>query len=204
MVLRIAILGSTNGTSSQLLLNQYSSGNIDNIEIPLILSNRKNAGILEKAKIHNINAVYLPSKNKIREEYDREVDTLLTENNIELLLLIGYMKFMSPWFVDKWLNKVMNIHPSLLPAFAGGMDINVHQAVLDRGCKVTGASLMFIDHGADTGPIISQRVVPVEDGDTQNTLKQKVQAKEKEMILEAVLLWRDGRISVENTHVKID
>ena len=201
---RVAILGSTNGTSSQLLLDKYNAGKLDGVEIVFIFSDRKKAGILERATKNNIKGIYFPSKNVTRLDYDKQIDQLLVNNNIDLVLLIGYMKLMSPWFVNKWLNKVMNIHPSLLPAFAGGMDLNVHEAVLQRGCKLTGVSLMFIDEGADTGPIISQRITVVENDDTPDTLKAKVQTLEKEMILDAVLLWANGKIRMEGTIVKIN
>ena len=200
---RIAILGSTNGTSCQLLIERIRSKTLPNVELVFMLSNRKNAGILQRAKDNNIKGIHIPSKGKKREEYDREVDGLLVEHNIDLVLLIGYMKFLSSWFVNKWLNKVMNVHPSLLPAFSGKMDLDIHQEVLKRGCKVSGATLMFIDEGADTGPIISQRITYVEPVDTPKTLKDKVQNLEKEMLVEAVEWWRDGKICINGNLVRI-
>ncbi len=202
-MIRIAILGSTNGTSSQLLIERITSKTLSGINLVFMLSNRKNAGILQRAKDNNIKSIYIPSKGKKREEYDREVDSLLVEHRIDLVLLIGYMKFLSSWFVNKWLNKVMNVHPSLLPAFSGKMDLDIHEEVLKRGCKVSGATLMFIDEGADTGPIISQRTTNVELVDTPKTLKAKVQNLEKEMLVEAVEWWRDGRICINGNLIKI-
>jgi len=127
----------------------------------------------------------------------------LDKEKIDLVLLIGYMKLMSDEFVDKWRNKVMNIHPSLLPMFAGGMDKNVHQAVLDCGCKVSGCSLIFIDEGADTGPVILQKVVSVSEDETVDTLKQKVQQAEQETIIKGIELFRDGKLKVDGRKVKI-
>ena len=110
---------------------------------------------------------------------------------------------MSEQFVERWKNQVMNIHPSLLPAYTGGMDRNVHAEVLARGCKLTGVSLIFIDQGADTGPIIMQKAVPVLDGDTVDTLKTRVQGVEQEMLIEALGLYRDGKINVVDGIVTI-
>ena len=142
-------------------------------------------------------------KGKEREDYDKEVDKLLNEHKVELVLLIGYMKLMSDWFVDKWQNKVMNIHPSLLPMFAGGMDKNVHQAVLDYGCKVSGCSLIFIDEGADTGPVVLQKAVNISENETVDSLKDKVQKAEMETILKGIELFRDGKLRVEGRIVRI-
>lgn len=202
-MINIAVLGSTRGTSLQPILDALDSGALEGVQIKFILSDRKNAGILERARKHGQLAIYLSGQGKSREEYDSEITKLLKENGVELILLIGYMRLMSDSFVEQWRNQVMNIHPSLLPAFAGGMDLNVHEAVLKRGCKVTGATLMFIDEGADTGPIIDQRVVPVMPSDTADTLKERVQKVEGEMLLDAVEWWRDGRIKINGTIIHV-
>ena len=172
-------------------------------EISVVISDKEDAFALERAKKHNLNAVFLDPKGKEKEGYDKEINEILEENKVELVLLIGYMKLISPWFVKKWLNKVMNIHPSLLPAYAGGMDLNVHEEVLKRGCKVTGPSLIFIDEGADTGPIILQKALPVEDNDTPETLKAKVQEAEVELLLEGIKLFADNKLKVQGKTVKI-
>ena len=110
---------------------------------------------------------------------------------------------MSGWFVQKWLNKVMNIHPSLLPKYAGGMDINVHEEVLKNKDKVTGCSLIFIDEGADTGPIILQKEVNVDENETVDSLKEKVQKAEQEIIIKGIELFRDKKLKVEGRIVHI-
>jgi phosphoribosylglycinamide formyltransferase-1 len=201
-MLNIAVLGSTKGTDLQAVIDAIEAKKLA-AKISFVLSNKKDAYILERARKHNLKAIFLDPKNKTREEYDKEVDKLLQNHNVELVLLIGYMKLMSSWFVQKWLNKVMNIHPSLLPAFAGGMDKNVHKAVLERGCKITGCSLIFIDEGADTGPIILQRVVNVEDNGTADTLKEKVQKAEQEILLQGIKLFAQGKLKVKGKRVMI-
>jgi phosphoribosylglycinamide formyltransferase-1 len=198
----IAVLASTKGTDMQAIIDAIESRYL-NAVVKVVISNKKDCYALKRARDHNIPAVFLDPKGKTREEYDREVSKIIEENDVNLILLIGYMKLMSDWFVDKYRNRVMNIHPSLLPAFAGGMDLNVHEAVLERGCKYTGASLIFIDEGADTGPIIMQQVVKVEDHDNPETLKQKVQKAEQELFLKTIPLYFQGRIKVKGKKVFI-
>jgi len=187
----------------QAVIDSIEYGNLKDVEISFVLSNKESAYILERARAHNIKAIFLDPKGKTREEYDQEVDKLLQEHKINLVLLIGYMKLMSSQFVQKWLNKVMNIHPSLLPKYAGGMDKGVHETVLENGDKITGASLIFIDEGADTGPIILQKEVPVEEDETIDSLKEKVQKAEQNIIIKGIELFRDGKIKVEGNKVAI-
>jgi len=202
-MLNIAVLGSTKGTDLQPIIDVVENGKLKDVNISVVISNKKNAFILERARKHNLEAVFIDGKDKSREEFDKEVGKILEEKNIGLILLIGYMKIMSSGFVKKWLNKVMNIHPSLLPAFAGGMDLNVHEEVLKRGCKVSGCSLIFIDEGADTGPIIIQKVCKVENGETAESLKAKVQKLEGEALIEGIELFRDGKLKVEGKIVMV-
>lgn len=202
----VAILGSTRGTDMDMIMQAKEIGELKGINIKFVLSNKKNSGILDKAEIWGINNQFLGSKRfgkDGREAYDDEVTKILEDEEIDLILLIGYMRLMSNKFVKRWSGRVMNIHPSLLPAFAGGMDINVHQAVLDRGCKITGATLMFIDEGADTGPIILQGAVRIEDDDDVESLKAKVQKEEGFLLIEGLKLWRDGRIKLVDDKVFI-
>lgn len=201
MVLKIAVLGSTKGTDLQAIIDAIENGTLKNISISFVLSNVRDAFILKRAEKHNIKAIFLDPKGKKREEFDSEIDQLLTENGVELVLLIGYMKLISKGFVEKWGNKTMNIHPSLLPMFAGGMDLNVHEAVLARGCKVSGCTLMFIDEGADTGPIIMQKVVDVLDNDTSDSLKERVQKAEQELLIKGLKKYRDGNIKINGNKV---
>lgn len=201
-MLNIAVLGSTKGTDLQAIIDAIENKKLA-ARISFVLSNKKDAYILERAKKHNIKAIFLDPKNKTKEEYDCEITKLLEDSKIGLILLIGYMKLMSDEFVGRWRNKAMNIHPSLLPAFAGGMDRNVHEAVLERGCRVTGASLIFIDEGADTGPIILQEVVSISDDDAADSLKEKVQKAEQEILLQGIKLFAEGKLKVEGKKVRI-
>ena len=202
-ILKIAVLGSTKGTDLQAVIDAIESKKLNNVEISFVLSNKEGSYILERARNHDIKAIFLDGKGKTREEYDKEVDRLLQEHEVELVLLVGYMKLMSSWFVQRWLNKVMNIHPSLLPKYAGGMDKCVHETVLENGDKVTGCTLIFIDEGADTGPIILQKEVKVDEGETVDPLKEKVQKAEQEVIIKGIELFRDKKIKVEGHKVHI-
>ncbi|KYH37552.1 MAG: hypothetical protein AYL29_005530 [Candidatus Bathyarchaeota archaeon B24] len=201
--LRIAVLGSTRGTDLQAVIDAIESGDLD-AEVVCVISNRRKAYILERARKHGIEAIYISPKGLSREEYDRLVMKELEKRApIDLILLIGYMRILSNEFVRRYRWRIMNIHPSLLPAFAGGMDLDVHRAVLDYGVKVTGCTLHFVDEGVDTGPIILQKPVKVDEDDTPETLKSKVQKAEQEIILEAIKLFKQGRLRVEGRRVRI-
>lgn len=198
----IAILASTSGTDMQAIIDAIENNELD-ANISVVISNKPDNYALERARSHKLKAFFLDQKEKTREDYDKEVSDIIKNNNVELIVLIGYMKLMSNWFVNKYKNKVMNIHPSLLPAYAGGMDLNVHEEVLKRGCKITGASLIFIDEGADTGPIILQKAVEVSEGETPNTLKDKVQKAEQEILIKGIRLFFEKKLEVDGKRVKI-
>lgn len=185
------------------MIDAIASGKLKDVKISFVLSDKKDAYILKRARKNDISSVFLEPKGKSREDYDKEIDALLEKDDVELILLIGYMKLMSPWFVKRWINRVMNIHPSLLPMFAGGMDKGIHEAVLEYGCKVTGCSLIFIDEGADTGPVILQEAVEIDEGETADSLKEKVQKAEQETLIKGIGLFRDKRLKVKGRLVHI-
>ena len=201
-MLRLGVLASTRATDLQAIIDAISSKKLNAI-ISVVISNKKDAFALERARKHNIKAVFIDSKGKDGEQYDREIAKVLDENKVELILLIGYMRFLSPWFVNKYKNKIMNIHPSLLPKYAGGMDKDVHAEVLKNKEKITGATLHFVDEGADTGPIIMQKEVRIDKNETVDSLKEKVQRAEQEIILKAIDLFGKGKIKVEGKKVKV-
>src|SRR3989338_3323951 len=195
-MLRIAVLASTNATDMQAVIEAINSGNL-NAVISIVISNKKNSYALERAKNNKIEGVFINSAGKEREEYDKEVSEILDKHKIDIILLIGYMRYLSRWFVDKYKNKIINIHPSLLPEFAGGMDKKVHKAVLDSGAEKTGCTLHFVDEGQDTGPIIMQKEVLIGKNETADSLKSKVQKAEHEIIIESLKLFEKGKIHLE-------
>jgi len=201
--IRLAVLGSTRGTDLQAIIDAIKSGLL-NAEVVCVISDRRDAYILERAKQHGIEALFINPKGLTREEYDKLIMNEIEKRSpVDLILLIGYMRILSNQFVKKYRWRIINIHPSLLPAFAGGMDLNVHKAVLDYGVKVTGCTLHFVDEGVDTGPIILQKPVMVDDNDTPETLKAKVQKAEQEVLIEAIKLFQGGLIRVEGRRVRI-
>ncbi len=195
--LRVAVLASTRGSDLDALL---APG--DGYELALVVCN-KECGALERARANGVASLLLPSQGKAREEYDAQLTAQLERHGIGLVVLVGYMRLLSPGFVARWRGRIMNIHPSLLPAFAGGMDEDVHAAVLARGCKVTGCTLHFVDEGTDTGPIVVQEAVPVRDDDTPGTLKERVQEAERHALREGVALFAQGRLRVEGSRVRV-
>ena len=201
-ILNIGVLGSTKGTDLQAVIGAIEAKDL-NARISAVVSNKKDAYILERAGKHNIDAVFIDSKGKGKEEFDRQVSKELEKHRVNLILAIGYMRILSSWFVNKWKNKIMNIHPSLLPAFAGGMDRDVHAEVLKAGVKETGCTLHFVTEEVDSGPVIMQKKVKVEKNDTVESLKEKVQKAEQEIIVKALKLYEQGKIKVKNEKVTI-
>jgi len=200
--LKIGVLASTRGTDLQAIIDEIEQGKL-NAEVSVVISNKEDAYALERARKHGIDAVFIDPKGKTREEFDREVMKILDKKGVDVIALIGYMRLLSPEFVDRYRNRIMNVHPSLLPAFAGGMDKNVHKTVLEHGVKVTGCTIHFVDEGADTGPIILQEAVKIDENETVDSLKEKVQSAEKRLYPEALRLFHEGRLRVEGRRVRI-
>lgn len=203
MTLNIAVLASTRGTDLQEIIDRIEAKTLTDVKLTCVISNKKDCGAMEKANKHKIEAISINPEEKSREEFDKEIATELEKRNVGLIVLVGYMRYLSPWFVHKYENKIMNIHPSLLPAFAGGMDKNVHKTILDSGVKVTGCTIHFVDEGADTGPIILQKSIPIADDETVDSLKEKVQALEKELYPKAIELFRDSKLEVQGKIVRV-
>ena len=185
--IKLGVLGSTNGTDLQAILDAITSNELD-AEVSVVLSNRKNAYILERAENHNVLAVFVSHKGKSREEFDGEMTSILNKHNVDLVLLIGFMRILSAEFCHEWRDKLLNVHPSLLPKYAGGMDTNVHAEVLKNGDAETGCTIHFVTEDVDEGPILIQKKCTVADEDTVDTLKEKVQKLEGEAFVESIKL----------------
>ncbi len=202
MVLKLGILASTRGTDMQAVIDAIEAKELD-AEIACVISNKEDCFALERAKKHGIEAIFLnPKEFGSKEAYDKQVVKLLNEREVGLVLLIGYNKFLSEPFLKAFENRAMNIHPSLLPAFKG-WDTNVHQEVLDEGCKVSGCSLFFVTEEPDGGPIVAQKAVEVEEDETVDSLKEKVQRAEQEIIVKGVRLFAEGKLKVDGNKVKV-
>lgn len=188
MTLRVAVLGSTRGTSMQGVFDAIDRGEL-NARIVLVISDRANAPILERAVRHGIPQMFLDPKGLTREQYDARVTTALQQAGADLVLLIGYMRIVSAEFVNTWRGHLLNVHPSLLPAFAGGMNRSVHEAVLASGVSETGCTIHHVTEDVDAGPIVLQLRCPVLSVDTVDTLKDRVQALEQQAFVDVLKHW---------------
>ncbi|MGC1182772.1 phosphoribosylglycinamide formyltransferase [Legionella sp.] len=183
--LRLALLGSSNGTNMLHLIEAIKQQHV-NASIEVVLSNKADAPILARARDNNLKAICLDNINKTRETFDTTLSETLQKFNIDLIILIGYMRILSPLFVATWQNRIINVHPSLLPAFSGMMDRKVHEAVLAAGVNESGCTVHFVTEVIDSGPIIIQKTCSVGADDTVDTLKAKVQSLEGEALIEAI------------------
>ena len=196
-MLNIGVLISGGGTNLQAIIDETKSGGI-NGTVKLVISNKENAYGLERARLSCIKAVYETNEDKII--------GLLKENNIDLIVLAGYLKIITPKFVDEFRNKIINIHPSLIPSFCGKgyYGEKVHQGVIDYGAKVTGATVHFVDEGADTGTIIMQEAVNVEQDDDAKSLAKRVLEVEHRILKESIRLFCENKLSIQGRRVFIN
>jgi phosphoribosylglycinamide formyltransferase-1 len=194
---RLGILLSGRGSNFAAIADSVEAGRID-AKIAIVISNRPEAQGLEIARARGLNAVSLPSKGLDREVYDRQVAAALHEAKVELICLAGYMRILSGYFIREFPMKILNIHPSLLPAFPG-LDAQ-HQA-LEHGAKWTGCTVHFVDEGLDSGPIIKQAPVPIRDGDTVERLSRRILKAEHKIYTEAIQLLLSGAYRIEGRRV---
>ena len=196
-MLNIGVLISGGGTNLQAIIDETKSGGI-NGTVKLVISNKEDAYGLERARLSEIKAIYETDEDKII--------GLLKENNIDLIVLAGYLKIITPKFVDEFRNKIINIHPSLIPSFCGKgyYGEKVHQGVIDYGAKVTGATVHFVDEGADTGAIIMQETVNVEQDDDAKSLAKRVLEVEHRILKESIRLFCENKLSIQGRRVFIN
>jgi phosphoribosylglycinamide formyltransferase-1 len=183
--IRLGILGSTRGTDMLAIIAAIKQKKL-HASIEIVISNKKNALILERAKSVGIPAEFADPNNLTMIEYDHILSNKMQTHQVDLIVLIGYMRILSADFVIGWQNKIINIHPSLLPAFAGGMNNDVHKAVLAAGVKETGCTVHYVTEVVDAGPIILQKRCKVLPLDTVESLKTRVQELEGDALIEAI------------------
>jgi phosphoribosylglycinamide formyltransferase-1 len=198
---RIGVLLSGRGSNFEALAASVAAGRIPNAEISMVLSNRENAPGIEKARALGIDARVIPSKGLEREAYDKLVLAALREKEVDLVCLAGYMRLLSPQFVAAFPNRILNIHPSLLPAFPG---LEPHRQALDHGAKFSGCTVHFVDESLDAGPIVLQAVVPIEDCDTPETLAERILREEHRIYTEAVRIVLEGRYRIEGRRILVN
>ncbi len=198
--IRLGALASGGGSNVQSIIDHIESKRLD-AQISILLSDNPEAGVLKRAERHGIpRKVIRPAAFEKRAEHDRAMIHALQQRDVELVILAGYMRIISPEFVQAFPNRIMNIHPALLPAFPG---VHVQQKAAVYGVRFSGCTVHFVDEGMDTGPIILQAVVPVVPGDTGETLGARILKQEHRLYPEAVRLYSEGRLRVEGRHVLI-
>ena len=195
---RIGVLLSGRGSNFEALADSVAAGRIPNAEIAIVVSNREAAEGVAKARARGILTRVIPSAGMQREAYDKLVVEALRETKADVVCLAGYMRLLSPYFVAAFPNRILNIHPSLLPAFPG---LEAQRQALEHGVKFTGCSVHFVDENLDAGPIIVQAVVPVKDCDTVETLSERVLREEHRIYSEAVRIVLEGRYRIEGRRV---
>jgi phosphoribosylglycinamide formyltransferase-1 len=189
----LGILLSGRGSNFVAIADSIGRGRIPDARIAIVISNKADAPGITAAKQRGLNALTIPSKGKPREEHDREVVTALRHAGVDLICLAGYMRLLSPWFVQQFPHKILNIHPSLLPAFPG---LEAQEQAFAYGVKVSGCTVHFVDEELDHGAIIVQKTVPVLDGDDEHTLSERILAQEHLAYCEAINVVLDGKFKI--------
>ena len=198
--LRVGVLASGRGSNLRAILSGVAAGRI-RAEVVVVLSDRSGAGALDIARDHGVEALVLdPTPHPGREGYDRALIALLEERRVGLVCLAGYMRILSPVFVRHFEGRLLNIHPALLPAFPG---LHAQRQALEHGVRIAGATVHFVDEGVDTGPIVLQAAVPVRQDDTEASLSDRILAEEHRIYPEAIRLFAEGRLRLEDRRVRI-
>jgi phosphoribosylglycinamide formyltransferase-1 len=198
MTKHIGILLSGRGSNFEALDDSVAAGRIPDARIALVVSNRDGAPGLERAAARKLPTRVIPSKGLEREVYDRQVVAALQEASVDLVCLAGFMRLLSPHFIQQFNGRILNIHPSLLPSFPG---LEAQRQALEYGVKFTGCTVHFVDENLDAGPIVAQAIVPIEPGDTPETLAARVLAEEHRIYTEAVRLVLSGQFRIEGRRV---
>jgi phosphoribosylglycinamide formyltransferase-1 len=201
----VAVLASGRGSNLQSIIDGIEAGQVE-AQIVAVISNKKDAVSLERARKHGLKDLFVDPKPfagwpDSREAYDRLLLEVLQQHNVELVLLAGYMKIVTAVLVNAYANRMMNIHPSLLPSFPG---LDVQKKAIDWGCKLAGCTVHFVTEGVDEGPIIIQAAVPILDDDTSDTLAARILVQEHKIYPRAVQLFAEGRLRVDGRRVFID
>jgi phosphoribosylglycinamide formyltransferase-1 len=195
---RIGVLLSGRGSNFVALADSVAAGRIPDTEIAIVVSNREDAAGIDKAKDRGIPTRVIPSKGLEREPYDRQVVAVLREHGVDLICLAGYMRLLSPYFVASFPNRILNIHPSLLPSFPG---LESQRQALEYGVKIAGCTVHFVDENLDAGPIVLQAAIPVHDEDTEATLSERILVEEHRSYSEAVRIVLEGKFKIAGRRV---
>jgi len=196
---KLGILLSGRGSNFEAIAGSVSAGRIANAEIAIVISNRAEAQGIESARKRGLPALVVLSRDKERQAYDAEIEAILKEKQVDLICLAGYMRLLSPWFVQQFPNRILNIHPSLLPAFPG---LDVHRQALEYGVKVSGCTVHFVDEHLDHGAIIVQKTVSVLDSDDEHALAARILQQEHIAYTEAINIVLEGNYEIVGRRVQ--
>ncbi len=189
--IKLGILGSTKGTDLQAIIDSIDLKKLA-ATIEVVISNSSNAYILERAAKHNIPKFFISHLDKKREHFDDEISTMLKKYEVDLVLLIGFMRILSATFCREWKGRILNVHPSLLPKYAGGLDTNVNEELIKNRDMETGCTIHFVTTAVDSGQILIQKKCSVDPNDTPDSLKKKVQSLEGEAFIDAIKLFQNN------------
>lgn len=197
--MRIVVMASTNGTDLQAIIDSIENGDLE-ADLSLVLSNRNCYAIERAEQAGYMTKILKVKKGESREDYDKRCAEII--GDVDLIVLVGYMRLFSKWFVQRYKDRIINIHPSLLPSFPG-MDLDVHKAVIDHGCKVSGCTIHLVDEGMDSGPMIAQEAVVIENNETPESLKDKVQGVEKRVYPHIIRKFAEGKVVIVGRKVNV-
>jgi len=199
-MINIGVLVSGRGTNLQSIIDAIREGKIEG-RISIVISDNRKAFALKRAEKSNIETRYIDFKSfKNREDYDKKIVEYLKEKNVDLVVLAGYMRILSPYFIKMYKNRIMNIHPALLPSFPG---LHAQRQAVEYGVKVSGCTVHFVDEGVDSGPIILQKAVEVEDSDTEESLAERILKEEHQIYPRAIQLFSEGKLVIKGRKVYI-
>ncbi len=199
-MINIGILASGRGTNLQAIIEAVEDGRIEG-KIKIVISDNSDAYALKRAEQNNIDTQYIDFKSfKNREDYDKKVIECLKEKGVELIVLAGYMRILTPYFIKTCKNRIINIHPALLPSFPG---LHAQRQAIEYGAKVSGCTVHFVDEGVDSGPIVLQRAVEIKDDDTEESLAERILKEEHQIYPQAIQLFTKGRLMIKGRRVFI-
>jgi len=199
-MINIGVLASGRGTNLQAIIEAIKEGKIEG-RISIVISDNRDAFALKRAKQNNIETEYINFKSfKNREDYDKEIMECLKEKDIDLVVLAGYMRILSPYFIRTYKNRIINIHPALLPSFPG---LHAQRQAVEYGVKISGCTVHFVDEGVDSGPVILQKAVEVKDNDTEESLAERILKEEHQIYPRAIQLFCQGRLIIKGRKVFI-
>ena len=200
-MLKIGVLASGTGTNLQSIIDNVKSDALK-VKIAAIISDKKDAFAMQRAKRNEIFNIYIPPREYTnKKDYEQALINVMEEKGVELVILAGFMRILSPYIVDFYHNRIINIHPSLLPAFPG---LNAQKQAFDYGAKVSGCTVHFVDEGMDTGPVILQKAVTVKQDDTLEKLKKRILKQEHKILPQAIKLYSENRLRIKDRKVIIN